>query len=144
MLVWPITLLTTPAGAVIYSRGFEYAIQKDPGIEVLQEWAIKTLKDFDTGQVDWTHHPDYWRPGNVPLPLESLPDFLRNGVFSATIRQGKGPEVSVQANANGATCVVISWYLHGLLVGPSDYETNWSPFYLKQLAPGVYSYHIEK
>ncbi|MCC5848972.1 MAG: hypothetical protein JJU29_12875 [Verrucomicrobia bacterium] len=54
MLLWPIISLTTPAGAVIYSRGFEYAIQKDPGIEVLQEWAIETLKNFDTGQVDWT------------------------------------------------------------------------------------------
>lgn len=140
-----LALYAVPAGAVIYSRGFESAIQKDPGIQRLQRWAEEELKAFRSRGGSTTNTPSYWNPGDVLLDADSLPCFLKTGVFTPLGVYNFGPEFSVVTNGGrfgfSGECVAISWYLHGLLVGPPEFKSEWDPWYCKQLAPGVYSYH---
>ena len=140
-----IALFAVPAGAVIYSQGFEYAIRKDPGIPALQHWAEVALREFRSGGRVTTNEPSFWNPGDVMLDRQSLPSFLTTGVFTPLNLPNFGPEVSVVTNAGriglSGECIAISWYLHGLLVGPPEFKNDWHPWYRKELAPGVYSYH---
>lgn len=143
-LLTPIlALFAMPAGAVIYSQGFEHAILKDPGIPVLQRWAEGALRDYRSGGGVTTNKPSYWNPGDVMLDRKSLPPFFKTGVFKPL--DDFGPEVSVVTNGGRCgvsdECIAISWYLHGLLIGPHDFKNDWNPWYCKELAPGVYSYH---
>ena len=132
-------------GAVIYSQGFEHAVRKDPGIPELQRWAESALHNFREGGAVSTNAPSYWNPGDVMLPPESLPPFLKTGTFASLGVPNFGPEISVCTNGGrlgiGGECIAISWYLHGLLVGPPQFKNDWNPWYCKELAPGVYSYH---
>jgi hypothetical protein len=140
-----LALFAVPAGAVIYSRGFEHAIRSDPGIPALQDWAEGALRDFHLGSGVTTNKPAYWNPGDVMLDRTSLPSFLTSGAFFPLNVPHFGPEISVVTNTNrfgiSGECIAISWYLHGLLVGPPDFKTEWNPWYGKELAPGVNSYH---
>ena len=79
------------------------------------------------------------------LDRQSLPVFVTNGVFTPLDVHNFGPEISVVTATNrfgiSGECIAISWYLHGLLIGPPEFKTDWNPWYCKELAPGVYSYH---
>jgi hypothetical protein len=140
-----LALFAVPAGAVIYSHGFEHAIRKAPGIPSLQHWAAGALRDFRSGGGLTANQTSYWNPGDVMLDQNSLPSFLKTGVFTPLNIPNFGPEISVVTNANrlgvSGDCIAISWYLHGLLIGPPGFRNDWNPWYCKELAPGVYSYH---
>lgn len=140
-----LALFAVPAGAVIYSHGFEHAVRTDPGTPALQDWAEGALRDFHLGAGITTNEPAYWNPGDVMLDRQSLPPFLKTGVFKPLDVQNFGPEVSVVTNGGrfgvSGECIAVSWYLHGLLIGPPGFRNDWNPWYCKELAPGVYSYH---
>lgn len=140
-----LALFAVPAGAVIYSQGFEHAIQKEPGIPALQRWAEGALRDYQSGYGVTTNEPSYWSPGDVVLDRQSLPPFLKTGVFKPLDVRYFGPEVSVVTNSGrlgvSGECIAVSWYLHGLLIGKPGFKNDWNPWYCRELAPGVYSYH---
>ena len=41
---------------------------------------------------------------------------------------------------NQNRCVAFSWYLTGILVGRPDFRSTWNPWYIREIAPGVYAY----
>ena len=140
-----LALFAIPPGAVIYAQGFGHAVREGPGIPTLQRWAEGALREFGSGRGVTTNKPSYWNPGDVMLDRQLLPSFLTNGVFAHLDVPNFGPEFSVVTNTkrsgDSGECVAISWYLHGLFVGPPDFRIDWKPWYCKQLAPGVYVYH---
>jgi hypothetical protein len=134
-----------PAGADIYTRGFEQAVEKDVGIPKLQAWAEQTLVTFHQGHLVTGGPASYWSPGNVTLSTNDLPPFLKTGLFAPTSIPNYGPEISISTNNDFAgDCITISWYDHGLLVGSASYTNNWRPNFGRQLKPGVYSYYVGK
>jgi hypothetical protein len=145
LLVPFLAIFAVPAGAIIYSRGFEHAVRAQPGIPELQRWAEKTLRDYQSGAFSATNEPSFWSPGDVRIAPEDLPPFLKTGIFVSTGTLNFGPEVSVCVRGGKAglqaDCVAVSWYLHGLLIGAPDFRTVWNPWYCEEMAPGVYSYH---
>lgn len=143
-----LAIFAVPAGAVIYSHGFEHTVRTQPGIAPLQQWAEKTLSDFQRGAFSATNTPSYWSPGDVLIAPEDLPPLLKTGIFAPTGAYNFGPEVSICARDGKvglqADCIAVSWYLHGLLIGGPDFKSTWNPWYCEQMAPGVYSYHVMK
>ncbi len=134
----------TPAGAITYSHGFEHALRMKVGIEQLQRWSQTTLDHYQDGQLKSVGEPSYWNPGEVLISTNDLPEFLKTGIFKPSGVYNFGPEVSICKSGGkigvSQNCIAISWYLHGLLIGPPNFTNQWNPWYCKEIAPGVYSY----
>lgn len=104
----------------------------------LQDWSIGVLSRYREGKLKTSGKVAYWSMGSVMLDTQEVPEFLKRA-------WGKQPEVAVRLSSSGAPeCVTVCWYLSGILVGPRDYATTLSPWYLRKVRPGVYTYFIEK
>ncbi len=140
-----LALFGVPAGAITYSHGFEHALRTKVGIERLQHWSQETLGQYQNGQIKSAGEPSYWNPGDILISTNELPEFLKTGIFKLNGVYNFGPEVSICKSGGkigiGQNCVAISWYLHGVLVGSSNFTNHWNPWYSQEIAPGVYSYH---
>ncbi len=55
----------------------------------------------------------------------------------------KPPEVYLGRNSTGQIdCIVISWYMYGVAVGPKSFRSTLEPpFYQRKIADGVYLFH---
>lgn len=143
-----LTLLTAPPPYETYLRGFEYAVERQVGMEKLQAWAQVTLDDFHEGTSVDGKQPSSGNPVEVALEPHELPEFLKIGVFSLSEIPDYGPEISIRANQKhfkaGGECIAISWHDHGLLIGRSDFESEAVSGYWNEIRPGVYSYQMGK
>jgi hypothetical protein len=141
-------LFAVPAGAITYSHGFEYALRTKVGINRLQQWSQETLVQFKSGQIKSAGEVELsdTSPGDVLISTNDLPEFLKTGVFKPIDFTSNEPEVSIckQGGSIGANqnCIVISWHLHGVLIGSRNFTSKWNPWYCKEIAPGVYSYYV--
>ncbi len=105
----------------------------------LQEWSVETLARFRAGQVATNGKAAYWSRGTVRLATSEVPSWL-SGAWP-----GEHPEVSVRLSESGdPECITVGWYLHGLLVGPTNYRATVQPWYIVQAKPGVYAFHDYK
>ena len=146
LLVTPILVFfAPPAPVVIYTHGFERAIETDVGIARLQQWAEEALARFHQGAFSTNNAASYWSAGNVVLLRSDLPPFLTTGLFAPSGDPYYGPEISIRPN-NGLAgdCIALCWYDHGLLVGSPQFRSDWRTDYRKQLMPGIYSYYSGK
>lgn len=116
-------------------------IEKKIGAEKLQTWCEETMTRYKTNELLTDGNSPYWSFGSIKLADEEIPVFIKN-VWPKRLRAGlQEPDVSVTYNGD---CIAISWYLHGILVGPKDYVENGTYWYLRQVKPGVYVYGVEK
>lgn len=133
-----------PAGAVVYARGFEAALRSRADLGQIRTWAADTIRRYDASELKTDGEALYWSPGSIRVAQSEIPAFLQSGMFQRT-EHFWGPEIAIcpkDGKMEGSeTCVAISWSLHGVLVGTDNYRTDWNPWYRRQLAPGVYSYH---
>ena len=140
-----LALFGVPAGAITYSHGFEHALRTKVNIEQLQSWSQETLDKYQHGQLKSEGEPSYWNPGEVLISTNDLPEFLKTGIFKPSGVYNFGPEVSICKSAGkigvSQNCIAISWYLHGVLIGSPNFTNQWNPWYCKEIAPGIYSYH---
>lgn len=139
------TFFINPPGAIGYSNGFESALRMRAGIDQLRHCSLETLKQYQDGQITNIAVAAYWSPGDVLILTNDLPEFLKQGLFKSDGGYDREPQISI-CKVGGKmglnqNCVAISWYLHGVLVGATNFTTEWNPWYCKQIAPGVYSYH---
>jgi hypothetical protein len=106
----------------------------------LQDWAVQTLARYRSGQLATNQGVTFNYVGpSVKLDQKEVPSWLR-GAWS-----GDPPAVSVTLSAsNQPECIVVGWYLCGLLVGPTNYVTKWQSWYTVQVKPGIYAYSVEK
>lgn len=146
VVLWAVifVLCIWPAGAVLYSRGFESALKSRGNLDGLQAWARQALEKHEAGQLKTEGEAMYWSAGTLRIAESELPEFLKSGMYKRT-EHFWGPEFAIQTGDSGfdgtGTCVAVSWYLHGVLIGKEDYTTDWNPWYRRRLAPGIYSYH---
>jgi hypothetical protein len=140
-----VAVFAVPGGAIAYSHGFEHALRTKVGVDRLQQWSQEALVRFQSGQIKSAGEPYFANPGDVLISTNDLPEFLKTGVFKPVDFNPGEPEVSVckPGGRIGArqNCIAISWHLHGVLVGPSDFTNQWKPWYFKEIAPGVYVYY---
>jgi hypothetical protein len=114
----------------------------------LQSWAVGTMDRFSAGRLSTAGHCVFYPLSRHKLATNEVPQFVRDEWGA-----GQEPEISVVTNTNGQPqCIAISWYLHGVLVGPTNYvktlrkqfDPSQGLWYLKQARPGIYVYHLYK
>ena len=106
---------------------------------------MTTLARFQAGTLR-TNQGTRWFPWTkIRLAEEEKPAFVIEQ-WGRTNRWGEEyPEIQILCSTNGQPeCVVIAWYLHGIVVGPPDYQFAFNTWYYAKAKPGIYVYHIEK
>jgi hypothetical protein len=118
-------------------------IREAPALRQLQPWGVETIARFRTGTVATNGRPD--SIGSIRLAPKERPTFVTKQ-WGLTNKWGEEePELSVRLSTNGQPeCVVIAWYLHGIVIGLPDYSLSFQPWYYAQARPGVYVYHLYK
>ena len=131
-----VAVFAVSGGAIAYSHGFEHALRTKVGFDRLQQWSQEALVRFQNGQIKSAGEPYFANPGDVLISTNDLPEFLKTGVFKPIDFNSEEPEVSVckPGGRIGASqnCIAISWHLHGVLVGSSDFTNQWNPWYFKR------------
>jgi len=136
-----------PPAAVVRTDALAQSITNLPHLAPLQDWATRALERFRTRQLHVTGRGCRFYPfSRVQLATNEVAPFI--------LQQWRGePEVSVVTTTNGQPeCIAISWYLHGLFVGPTNYvktirkqfDVAGGIWYLKEAQPGIYAYHLYK
>jgi hypothetical protein len=122
-----------------------HSITNRPHLAPLQDWAVDRMNRVRSRQLLITGRRCVFYPfSRVQLATNEIAPFI--------LQEWHGePEVSVVITTNGQPeCIAISWYLHGLFVGPTNYvktivkqfDTSGGIWYLKQARPGIYAYHL--
>lgn len=135
-------------GGVCAQRANDLAedIEKKIGAEKLQAWCEETLTRYKANELLTDGNSPYWSAGDITLADEEIPEFIKD-VWPKQLLDGipKQPDVSIRIAKNGEPkYIAISWYLHGVMVGPLEYVENFNYWYLRQVKPGVYVYGQEK
>lgn len=120
-------------------------IRRQPSLAQLQSWSVETMARFRSGELRTNGSPAYWSVGTIRLASQERPAFVTQE-WGLTNRLGEGsPELSILLSTNGhPECVVIAWYLHGIVVGPPEYRLSFQPWCHSEAKPGVYAYHLYK
>ena len=123
------------------------SITNKPHLAPLQDWAVDKMNRVRSRQLLITGRRCAFYPfSKVQLATNEIAPFI--------LQEWHGePEVSVVTTTDGQPeCVAISWYLHGLFVGATNYvktiqkqfDNSGGVWYLKQAWPGIYAYHLYK
>lgn len=124
-----------PPGAICYSHGFQAALRTRVNLSQLQEWTTGAISKYEKNELalasDAPHLPATWKK----VGDSELPSFLKTGVFE---KKRSYPVVVVCAPENERPFIYVTWYLHGLLVGPADFRRKPSHWYESELKPGIY------
>jgi hypothetical protein len=154
----------TPPGAKTQAHGFQAALRTRSNLDQLQSWVSDALAKYEKGELKLDSEAPKTFPGRERIADSEIPTYLKRGVFS---KFGQYPTIAIchpdefvssihtqstwGVSSESTTksdrpfpCVSISWYLHGVLVGRPDFRTRWSPWYIKQIQPGIYVYEVEK
>lgn len=138
-----------PAGAKTWTLGFcsNFQISKHP--RDVQKWAVNILERYDAGRLSTSTNAPYWAIGKATLDSSEVPPTIETlwrdkpsiGIAEVTSEEWitiPSHESARQKKEN--RCIVFSWYLSGILVGSPDFRCNWNPWYLREIAPGIYAY----
>jgi hypothetical protein len=120
-------------------------IRQQPTLAELQPWSVQILERFSSGEIHTNGSAAYWSVGTIRLAAQETPAFVTQ-LWGLTNRWSKeSPEISVRLSTNRQPeCVVIAWYLHGIVAGPPEYRLSFQPWCYAQAKPGVYAYHLYK
>jgi hypothetical protein len=153
--VWIVTValfFVSPAGAKSWTLGFatNFWLTKHP--RQVQAWAVGILDRYEAGQLTTTTNAPYWAVGRVKLDSSEVPAHIGTlwhtkpsiGIVTMTsegwVADPSSDSVPGTTVGKPSHCVAFSWYLTGILVGRSDFRSTWNPWYLHEIAPGVYAY----
>lgn len=127
-------------GALIWTDGFVAGIESRVNLDELQTWALNAISDYQAGTLAIVGEADYWTPAKDKLDPDILPHYIQD-IWAIP------PSVSIVTPDRGTVgdyCVVISWSLHGILVGTPDFQSQWTPWHIRKLQPGIWVYHVER
>ena len=120
-------------------------VRERPSLSRLQPWSIETLARFRSGQVHTNGNAAYLPFGSIRLAASERPEFVSHEWGVTNSFGEEEPEISVLLNSDGQPeCVVISWYLYGIVAGTPDYHLRFQPWCYVEAKPGVYVYHLYK
>jgi len=140
-----VAFLSKPA-AVEWTDGWVANIHRTKEPEGLQEWAKTILAKHADGslQVVTNEHGSY-----VSIAKEEIPAVIQNywpkppQFTVADTREGLLANVTgLEGTETSHVCVNAHWYLHGLVVGPPAYRSNWKGWYDREVIPGIYAYYL--
>jgi nitrate reductase NapE component len=136
----------------------------------VQQWAVKTLDQYENGTLQTNTNTEYWAIGTAKLEDSQIPEQIRTlwpekpsiGIATITdngrIAESIPTNVAVIPNLTGGQsiplnldhCVTFSWYDWGFLVGRPDFQSKWNPGafggegYIHEIKPGIYVYLTAK
>jgi hypothetical protein len=122
-------------------------IRNDSSLSQLRSWGWETLARFRAGAVQTNgvsdYLPDHIR--NVRLAMEERPEFIRSRWGETNSFGAEEPELVVVVSTNGQPeHLVVSWYLHGIVIGQPDDNMPFKPWCSAKAQPGIYTYHFYK
>ena len=142
-----------PPGAKSWTLGLatNFRLTKQP--MKIQTWVTGVLDRYEAGQLSTSTNAPYWGVGketvnNSEIPTQignlwqakpsiTIVTFASDGSMSGNSRA----DVELSATAGKPIrCVAFSWYLTGILVGRPDFRTEWNPWYIHEIMPGIYAY----
>ena len=137
-----------PAPARTWTIGFATRFQMTKHPAQVQQWASTVLDRFEAGKLSTSTNAPYWAVGRkldaseVPANISGLWSARPSiGIAEVTADGRIGPASANEADDRKAQrCVAFSWYLSGLLVGRTDFRCAWNPWYVREIAPGIYAY----
>jgi hypothetical protein len=108
----------------------------------LQEWSVQALARYRVGKLATSGKSAYGWASSVRLAPDEIPSWLSGAWWK---EGGEKPEVSVGLNeSKEPECIIVGWYLCGLMVGSPEYINKSHPWYIVQVKPGIYAYSVEK
>jgi hypothetical protein len=133
--------LRSTLGAGSYRQHLEDDVedlQHSSALLRLQEWSVKTMERFRSGQVATNGAASYWSLGDIQIASSEIPQFI------STPGIGSGPpEVSIKLSPNKQPeRIVLAWYSRGVLLGKPSYHSTLTPDCQKQVTNGVYVYDV--
>jgi len=139
-----------PAGAKSWTLGSSTNFQLTKHPSQVQQWAVGVLERYEAGKLNTSTNAPYWALGKAELDTSEVPPSIGGlwldrpsiGIAEFTPDGWIVPPSTNQAAGKiSARCVVFSWYLNGFLVGRPDFHSDWNPWYIHEIAPGIYAYH---
>jgi hypothetical protein len=149
-----------PPGAASWTLGLaaNFRLTKHPA--QIQQWAIETLDKFENGKLMTATNIEYWAVGRDKLATNEIPSQIQNlwhnhpSIGIATVTDNGWIISSAQTNAESLAqltggirtplklshCVAFSWYDTGILVGRTNFQSKWNPWYLHEISPGIYAF----
>jgi hypothetical protein len=107
-------------------------IRTKPEWATLQSWAIETLKGFQNGTLRTNKDTGVF--GGVRVAPEELPSFIKGT-----------PVVEILRSTDGKpNCVVVLWYIAGIVVGPPEYRMSLQPWCFTEAKSGIFAFYLEK
>ena len=155
VIVWIVTValfFAFPAGAKTWTMGFSTNLRLTKNPMQLQQWAVGILERYEAGQLSTSTNAPYWAVGTEKLNASDVPLHIATlwrekpsiGLAAVT------PEGWITAPSDARAlssspqeqnrCVAFSWHLTGVLVGRPSFHSTWNPWYIREIAPGVYVY----
>jgi hypothetical protein len=72
--------------------------------------------------------------GGIRVAPEELPSFIKGT-----------PVVEILLSTSGnPSCVVVPWYIAGIVVGPREYRMSLQPWCYTEAKPGIFAFYLEK
>jgi hypothetical protein len=104
----------------------------------LQDWSVQTMERFRAGKLATQGEAYHGIPNELKVAAKDVPSWLQNAWWDR-------PKISILLNeSNEPQCIVVGWYLCGLEVGPTNFVSTFTPWYIARVKPGIYAYSIEK
>lgn len=135
-----VALMFTPLrpGATIYLDGF-IASNSKSDLEKLEAWGRQLLQKYSDKSLKLAPQPWKTLHGAPEISADEIPPEIQ------TLWEDRPTSYAIEDFDNdGQTCVLVSWYLCGILVGKPDYKTTFRAFDVREVRPGVYFFIREK
>jgi hypothetical protein len=141
-----------PAGAKTWTMGFSSNLQLTKNPKRLQEWAVSILDRYEARQLSTATNAPYWAVGKAKLNPSEVPQHIATlwrdkpsiGIAVVSpegwITAPSGSQTPSNSAEKESRCVAFSWYLTGVLVGRPGFRSAWNPWYIREIAPGIYVY----
>ncbi|MBN2266713.1 MAG: hypothetical protein JW725_00030 [Candidatus Babeliaceae bacterium] len=129
-----------PPGGIIWTNGFVASISRRVNLDELQTWAVEKLSEYRNGTLKTVGESEYWALAEKELDPQILPGYLQH----IRVTPPSVGIVTPDHSTVGDYCIAISWYLFGILVGEPDFQSQWDPWYIREIKPGIVVYYIEK
>jgi hypothetical protein len=152
IFAWILTIaffFVLPPAAKTWTLGFSTNFKMTKHPKEVQQWASGILDRYEAGQLNTVTNAPYWAVGKEKLDATDVPSRIAElwrvrpsiGIAEVT------PDGEIFTPSHDDTgelrqyrCVAFSWYLTGILVGRSEFRTTWNPWYIQEIAPGIYVY----
>jgi hypothetical protein len=90
-------------------------LRSKPLVDQMQQWSLEVMNRFDSGKIATNQNSPNWPIHAVVIAPHEVPDFVKS------YRANEQPEVAVGISTNShAECVIIDWYLYGIVIGPTN------------------------